>query len=309
MPTSPLASTGNVTSYRVLLGGIDLAPEAPVIEIEVQHALGEVPRARIVLMDGDMPTGDWPLADSGAFLPGTAVEIFAGYDAVSSTIFKGVIARMGVGISGPNRSQLTLECRDCAVADAAPESQAPATATEAALKLTWGVDLQAFEAELLAGKSPDQSTASTRRVRGTARFQGSALAVAGGMIELAGVGKWFSGTQPVNRVWHRLSEGDWTTEVAFGLPQPHLTRALVLNEEDGSLLLKDAYGNQIQMDASGIRIESSKDLVLNAVANLQASALNINCTAQVGFTGKGSATAELSASGQTTVKGAMVLIN
>ena len=36
---------------------------------------------------------------------------------------------------------------------------------------------------------------------------------------------------------------------------------------------------------------------------------DINCTAQVGFAGKGSATAELSASGQTTVKGALVLIN
>jgi hypothetical protein len=37
--------------------------------------------------------------------------------------------------------------------------------------------------------------------------------------------------------------------------------------------------------------------------------LNVSCTAQVGFTGKGSASAELSASGQTTVKGALVLIN
>jgi hypothetical protein len=37
--------------------------------------------------------------------------------------------------------------------------------------------------------------------------------------------------------------------------------------------------------------------------------LNVNCEAQVGFAGKGSATAELSAAGQTTVKGGMVMIN
>jgi len=37
--------------------------------------------------------------------------------------------------------------------------------------------------------------------------------------------------------------------------------------------------------------------------------LNITQIANVAFTAKGTATAELSASGQTTVKGAMVLIN
>ena len=37
--------------------------------------------------------------------------------------------------------------------------------------------------------------------------------------------------------------------------------------------------------------------------------LNVACEAQVGLTAKGSASAELSAAGQTTVKGAMVLIN
>jgi hypothetical protein len=37
--------------------------------------------------------------------------------------------------------------------------------------------------------------------------------------------------------------------------------------------------------------------------------LNITNTAKVGFTAKGSASAEISASGQTIVKGAMVMIN
>jgi hypothetical protein len=43
--------------------------------------------------------------------------------------------------------------------------------------------------------------------------------------------------------------------------------------------------------------------------DLKASGMNVACEAQVGFTGKGSATAELSAAGQTTVKGALVMIN
>jgi hypothetical protein len=37
--------------------------------------------------------------------------------------------------------------------------------------------------------------------------------------------------------------------------------------------------------------------------------MNVNHTANVGFSAKGNATAELSASAQTTVKGGIVMIN
>ena len=44
-------------------------------------------------------------------------------------------------------------------------------------------------------------------------------------------------------------------------------------------------------------------------ADVSAKGMNVNLEAQTGLTAKGNATAELSASGQTTVKGAMVMIN
>ena len=44
-------------------------------------------------------------------------------------------------------------------------------------------------------------------------------------------------------------------------------------------------------------------------ADVKSTGLNVVCEGQVGFTGKGSATAELSASGETVVRGAMVMIN
>jgi hypothetical protein len=50
-------------------------------------------------------------------------------------------------------------------------------------------------------------------------------------------------------------------------------------------------------------------ITLDSKADVKASGMNVQCEAKVGFTGKGNATAELSASGQTTVKGAMVMIN
>lgn len=101
--------------------------------------------------------------------------------------------------------------------------------------------------------------------------------------------------------------------------------SIVLSDDGKSICLSDQNGNKMEMNQDGIRLDSPKDIVLNAkgkisitaVANIESTAtadiknegLNINNNAKVGFVAKGSATAELSAAGQTTVKGAMVMIN
>lgn len=309
-----------------------------------------------------------------------------------------------------------------------------------------------------------QTKATLARVRGQVRFQGSALATVGGVIELAGVGARFSGTAFITGLQHEIVDGDWVTQARFGMapgwlteqpdvvapyagglapgvhglqvgkvmkldadpqgqhrvqvsipvpapqtdgvwarllklhasngfgaffvpevgdevvlgyfdgdpahpvvlgslysssrPPPYelaaenntkaiVTRCLsklefdedkktitlitpaknqvVLDDTDKSILVKDQTGNQVKLSTSGIEISSPKDIKItaqggitmeatNAIsiksqADVKASGLNVSCEAQVGFTGKGSATAELSASGQTTVKGAMVMIN
>ncbi|KKO44073.1 type VI secretion protein VgrG [Arsukibacterium ikkense] len=100
---------------------------------------------------------------------------------------------------------------------------------------------------------------------------------------------------------------------------------VVLDDDSQTILLQDQHGNKAELSASGILLDSPKDISLNAkgkislqaVGNIElaakadfsAEALNISQQAKVGFTAKGNASAELSASGQTTVKGAMVLIN
>ncbi len=43
--------------------------------------------------------------------------------------------------------------------------------------------------------------------------------------------------------------------------------------------------------------------------DLKGEGLNVEFNGKVGFTGKGNAKAEVSASGQTVIKGAMVMIN
>lgn len=100
---------------------------------------------------------------------------------------------------------------------------------------------------------------------------------------------------------------------------------IVISDDGKSILLQDQNNNKVTLDSAGITLDSPKDItlkaqgkiVLNATSNIEATAqmdikqtgLNITSTANVGFTAKGSATAEVSASGTTTIKGAMVMIN
>jgi Rhs element Vgr protein len=99
----------------------------------------------------------------------------------------------------------------------------------------------------------------------------------------------------------------------------------VMDDKNKEISIKDMSGNSMIMNDSGISMDSPKDIKISAKGNVNISAtsnitlkanadvkvdgLNITNNAQVGFTAKGNASAEISASGQTTVKGAMVMIN
>lgn len=302
------------------------------------------------------------------------------------------------------------------------------------------------------------------RVQGRMKFQGSALAGVGTLITLAGVGPRFSGDVFVGAVRHDIQDGEWTTEVSFGLPAHWITERpdvmappasgwlpgvgglqvgivkkldadpegeqrvqvsvpvmkavtdgvwarlasfygsssfgaffvpevgdevvlgyfnddpshpvilgslysskhvpaygltaenntkaivtrsktkiefdddkkvitittpgnnkIVLSDDAKSILVQDQNSNKIELGTGGITIDSPKDIkitakggitldAVNAIsitskADVKTAGLNVNNEAQVGFVAKGTATAELSASGQTTVKGAIVMIN
>lgn len=98
-----------------------------------------------------------------------------------------------------------------------------------------------------------------------------------------------------------------------------------INDDGKSITLSDQNGNTVQMSQDGILLSSAKDITLTAKGNISMDATmnlsgaakqdvslegtNVNVQAKIGATVKGNGTAELSASGQTTIKGAMVMIN
>ncbi len=101
--------------------------------------------------------------------------------------------------------------------------------------------------------------------------------------------------------------------------------SFVLDDKNKSVTATDMNNNSLTMNESGIALKSDKDIKLTATGNIDISGdggvnikssadvtvkgMNVQAEADVGFTGKGSATAEVSASGETTIKGGMVMIN
>ncbi len=100
---------------------------------------------------------------------------------------------------------------------------------------------------------------------------------------------------------------------------------LVFSDKDKSIVITDQNGNKVELGTGGIQLDSSTDIKISAkgrisidaigalnlssAADVHVNGLNVCCTAQVGMVARGAASAELSAAGQTTVKGAIVMIN
>ena len=317
---------------------------------------------------------------------------------------------------------------------------------------------------LAAWAKAQQTKAALARIRGRMLFQGSALAKPGVLMTLVGVGSHFNGNVIASNVIHCIEDGNWTTEVEFGMPdygrsdehQPHastttewtagiaglhiglvmkldadpegqykiqvsmplmkaakvgvwarlstfygsggfgafvipevgdevilgffnndpscpvilgslysskhvppyeltaensfkalVTRGklkvefdddkkvitfitpgnnkVVISDDAKSIFLQDQNNNKVELSPSGILLDSPKDITMRASGKVSISALqdvavtaetdvmvsgmNINHHANIAFVAKGTATAELSAAGQTIVKGAMVTIN
>jgi Rhs element Vgr protein len=92
---------------------------------------------------------------------------------------------------------------------------------------------------------------------------------------------------------------------------------LILSDQYKSILLQDAHQNSIKLSSNGIEITSKSNLSLTADQSITekgqqgvtVSGMNIALTADTDFSAKGNASTTLEASGTTTIKGAMVMIN
>lgn len=101
---------------------------------------------------------------------------------------------------------------------------------------------------------------------------------------------------------------------------------VILDDKEKQVSVKDMNSNEAILNKDGIKLSSPKNIVLDAKGkislkavsgiemaasggDLEGKGLNVSLEAQVAMKAAGNASAEFSAAGQTTLKGAMVMIN
>jgi len=83
-----------------------------------------------------------------------------------------------------------------------------------------------------------------------------------------------------------------------------------VSEDADAMKMEDEHGNKITMDASGISMESPKDISIKATGSLKIEGKTADVKATMGFKADGGGGCELSAgNGITAVKGGLVQIN
>lgn len=110
----------------------------------------------------------------------------------------------------------------------------------------------------------------------------------------------------VTRSGIKLLFNDDTRTVTLETPNGN---RLVVDDDSGSVTVEDENSNALKMDSSGITLESAADITIKASGDVNIEGANLSGTASAQAKLEGSAGAELSSSGTTTVKGSIVQIN
>ncbi|MEM7106102.1 MAG: type VI secretion system tip protein VgrG [Bacteroidota bacterium] len=111
-------------------------------------------------------------------------------------------------------------------------------------------------------------------------------------------------------------------EIQFETPNGN---KVTLSDDMKGITMEDENKNKIELSKDGIKLTTQKDLILdakgkvdiksinkmtlNSTADVSVTGLNIENAAKVNFKAQGNARAELKATGQTSIRGSMVMIN
>ncbi len=82
---------------------------------------------------------------------------------------------------------------------------------------------------------------------------------------------------------------------------------ITISDEDKGIVFEDQNSNKITMNDSGIKIESSKDLILKATKDVKIEGMAVELKAQTSFKASGSGSAEISGA-STTIKGSATTV-
>lgn len=115
-PPSPVLEAGETVAFTVKVKGKAIDTSWQVESIETWNAVNRVPRARVVLFDGDAAEATFPISTLDTFLPGNPLEVWVAYDnEPKSMLFSGRIVKQGIEIGESGASRLVVDVTDEAI--------------------------------------------------------------------------------------------------------------------------------------------------------------------------------------------------
>ena len=111
-----IANTINtgIVSFKLMINGTDKSSSLSVKSMVINHEVNRIPYASIVLVDGDVSRGSFDLSSSEDFVPGSEIELLAGYANDVEPVFKGKVIRHSIKIR-ESVAVLVVECKHEAV--------------------------------------------------------------------------------------------------------------------------------------------------------------------------------------------------
>ncbi len=110
----PITQETSLVSFTILVNGEPLPGTVPIISVCVHGEINRIPAAYLNIADGDAALTDWTVSNDSWFVPGSEIEISAGYHGEEAVIFKGIVTKHSLHVS-EQQTELRVECRDKAI--------------------------------------------------------------------------------------------------------------------------------------------------------------------------------------------------
>jgi Rhs element Vgr protein len=111
----PTQAATDLPTFTIFVNGDEIGARYGILGIAVTKAINTIPKARIVITDGDVSAGDFPTSSGDLFVPGNEVEIRAGYHNREDTLFNGIITGHSIKTLENRNPLLQVDLRDKAV--------------------------------------------------------------------------------------------------------------------------------------------------------------------------------------------------
>lgn len=115
MPGPNNNSANDSPSFEIKVNGNVIPAEYNLVSAVVFNSVNRLAHAQLIFLDGDASLSDFPLSNKPDFLPGSTVEIGAGYKGQNKTIFKGIVVKHSIKLKENKSSFLLVDCRHKAV--------------------------------------------------------------------------------------------------------------------------------------------------------------------------------------------------